>query len=153
MALQSIIFHRLNFFAYRYMFRSSWDHHQAVSYNRTKLIELSIWIHILVQYWLIVEPFVVLMDTLPNHKFVTHNRMHTIKITSSCLYQPVPLSCLWKPCMMWMTRHFTAVHCLRLYNDLSCGSSICATGCVPDSFANNIKWGSHHCVCLLLHFV
>jgi hypothetical protein len=31
------------------MFRSSWDHHEAVLCNTTKLIELSIWIHILVQ--------------------------------------------------------------------------------------------------------
>jgi hypothetical protein len=31
------------------MFRPSWDCHQAVLYNTARLIELSIWIHILVQ--------------------------------------------------------------------------------------------------------
>jgi hypothetical protein len=32
------------------MFRSSWDHHQAVYIiNSIKLIEISIWIHIVVQ--------------------------------------------------------------------------------------------------------
>jgi hypothetical protein len=32
------------------------------------------------KYWLIEKPFfVVLTDTLPNRKFVTHNRMHTVK--------------------------------------------------------------------------
>jgi hypothetical protein len=42
------ISHRLN--VYRYMFRSSWDHHQEVYIiNTIKLIEISIWIHILAQ--------------------------------------------------------------------------------------------------------
>jgi hypothetical protein len=44
------ISHRLNFIIYRYMFRSSWDHHQAVYIiNTIKLIEIAIWIHIAVQ--------------------------------------------------------------------------------------------------------
>jgi hypothetical protein len=33
---QSILL-RLNLFSYRYMFRSSWGHHQAVLYNMTKV--------------------------------------------------------------------------------------------------------------------
>jgi hypothetical protein len=42
--------HRLNFIVYRYVFRSSWDHHQTVYIiNTIKLIEISIWIHIVVQ--------------------------------------------------------------------------------------------------------
>jgi hypothetical protein len=36
------------FIAYRYMFRSSWEHLKAVLHN-TWLTDLSIWIHILVQ--------------------------------------------------------------------------------------------------------
>jgi hypothetical protein len=37
------ISHRLNFIVYRYMFRSSWEHHQAVDIiNTIKLIEISI---------------------------------------------------------------------------------------------------------------
>jgi hypothetical protein len=44
------ISHRLNFIVYRHIFRSSWDHHQAVYIiNTVKLIEISIWIHILGQ--------------------------------------------------------------------------------------------------------
>jgi hypothetical protein len=44
------ISHKLNFIVYRYMFRSSWDHHQEVYIiNTIKLIEIPIWIHILVQ--------------------------------------------------------------------------------------------------------
>jgi hypothetical protein len=46
----------LNFNVYRYMFRSSWDHHQAVCIiNRIKLIEISILIHIVVQRVLIIK--------------------------------------------------------------------------------------------------
>jgi hypothetical protein len=41
---------RSNFIVYRYMFRSSWDHHQAVYImNTVKLTEISVWIHIVVQ--------------------------------------------------------------------------------------------------------
>jgi hypothetical protein len=44
------ISHILNFIVYSYMIRSSWDHHQAVYIiNTIKLIEISIWIHIVVQ--------------------------------------------------------------------------------------------------------
>jgi hypothetical protein len=44
------ISHRLNFIVYRYMFRSSWDHHQAVyMINTSKLIEISVWIRIVMQ--------------------------------------------------------------------------------------------------------
>jgi hypothetical protein len=44
------ISHRWNFIVYRYMFRSSWNHHQAVYIIYTiKLIEISIWIHVVVQ--------------------------------------------------------------------------------------------------------
>jgi hypothetical protein len=48
------ISHRLNFIVY--MFRSSWDHHQAVYIiNTIKLIEISIWIHIVVQRVYIIK--------------------------------------------------------------------------------------------------
>jgi hypothetical protein len=48
--------HRLKFIVYRYMFRSSWDHHQAVYIiNTVKLIEISIWINIVVQRVLIIK--------------------------------------------------------------------------------------------------
>jgi hypothetical protein len=51
-----LILHRLNFIVYRYMFRSSWDHPQAVFIiNTIQLIEISIWIHIVVQRVYIVE--------------------------------------------------------------------------------------------------
>jgi hypothetical protein len=44
------ISHRLTFILYRCVFRSSWDHHQAVYIiNTIKLIEILIWIYILVQ--------------------------------------------------------------------------------------------------------
>jgi hypothetical protein len=44
------ISHRLNVIVYHYMFRSAWDHHQAVYIIQTiKLIEIAIWIHIVVQ--------------------------------------------------------------------------------------------------------
>jgi hypothetical protein len=44
------ISHRLNVIVYRYMFRSSWDHHRAVYIiNTIKLIEISIWFHIVMQ--------------------------------------------------------------------------------------------------------
>jgi hypothetical protein len=51
-----LISHRLNFIVYRYMFRSSWDHRQAVyRINMIKLTEISIWIHIVVQRVTIIE--------------------------------------------------------------------------------------------------
>jgi hypothetical protein len=46
----------MNFIVYRYMFRFSWDHHQVVHIiNTTKLIEISIWIHIVVQRVTIIK--------------------------------------------------------------------------------------------------
>jgi hypothetical protein len=50
------ISHRLNFIVYHYMFRSSCDCHQAVYIiNIIKLIEISIWIHIVVQHVNIIK--------------------------------------------------------------------------------------------------
>jgi hypothetical protein len=47
---------RLNFIVYRYMFRSSWDHHQAVYViNTIKLIEISVRIHIVVQRFYVIK--------------------------------------------------------------------------------------------------
>jgi hypothetical protein len=48
--------HRLNFIVYRYMFRSSWDHHQAMCITNTiKLIEILIWIHTVEQRVYIIK--------------------------------------------------------------------------------------------------
>jgi hypothetical protein len=50
------ISHRWDFIAYRYMFPSSWDHHQAVYIiNTIKLIEIAIRIHIVVQRVCIIK--------------------------------------------------------------------------------------------------
>jgi hypothetical protein len=47
--------HRFNF-VYHYMFWFSWDHHQAVYIlNTIKLIEISVWIHIVVQHFSIIK--------------------------------------------------------------------------------------------------
>jgi hypothetical protein len=37
------------------MLLSSWDHHQAVHINTIKLIEISLWIHIVVQRVYIIK--------------------------------------------------------------------------------------------------
>jgi hypothetical protein len=58
------ISHKLNVIVYRYMFRSSWDHHQEVYIiNTIKLIEISIWIHIVVQRF----PIINIVKVLENY--------------------------------------------------------------------------------------
>jgi hypothetical protein len=75
--------YRLHVIDYHYMFRSSWDRHLAVHIiNTIKLIEISIWIHILVQ----CVPIIKIAKVVENFA-LCYDENYNINITNIIVYK------------------------------------------------------------------